>query len=80
MEVRRHAGTWLRLQLTKRLSTCPPDPRFGAKAATWKPVDQSLTLGQLLDKEEYVIPGIPLLFAVAKGTEFRARFLAEKLR
>ncbi len=54
--------------------------RYGEKAARWQAADPSLTLGQLLSKPDYVIPGLPLLFAVAKGTEYRTRFLSQQLR
>ena len=51
--------------------------RYGEKAARWQCVDEGLSLGQLLAQEDYVVPGVPLLFAVAKGTEYRTRFLAQ---
>lgn len=54
--------------------------RYGEKAAKWRRVDESLTLGELLALDEYVVPGIPLFFAVARGTVYRDRFLEERLR
>ena len=51
--------------------------RYGEKAARWQRVDEGLSLGQLLAQQDYVVPGVPLLFAVAKGTEYRTRFLAQ---
>ena len=54
--------------------------RYGPKAAKWKLVDESLRLGELLALEEYVIPGIPLFFAVARGSVYREKFLQENLR
>ena len=54
--------------------------RYGEKAAKWRLVDETVSLGQLLASDEYVIPGIPLFFAVARGTEYRSRFLSERLR
>lgn len=38
-----------------------------------------LTLGQLLAQPDFVVPGVPLFFVVAKGTEYRQRFLAQGL-
>ncbi|KAG1680398.1 hypothetical protein FOA52_015489 [Chlamydomonas sp. UWO 241] len=49
--------------------------RYGETAATWRLLDTSLTLGQLLSREDYVVPGMPLLFAVSSGTEYKERFL-----
>lgn len=54
--------------------------RYGKQAATWQLVDQSLTLGEILSRPDYVVPGVPLFFAVAKGTEYRTRFLAQNLK
>ena len=54
-----------------------PSCRYGESAAQWQCVDKGLSLGQLLAQEDYVVPGVPLLFAVAKGTECRTRFLAQ---
>ncbi len=57
---------------------CPlPAFRYGEKAAKWTALDQTLTLAQLLSKNDYVVPGVPLLFAVAKGTDYRNKFLAQ---
>ena len=50
--------------------------RYGLKAATWRPVQEQQTLGDLLAQPDYVVPGVPVLFVTAKGTEFRERFLA----
>jgi hypothetical protein len=49
--------------------------RYGDTAAAWRLLDTSLTLGQLLSRDDYVVPGMPLLFGVASGTEYRDRFL-----
>lgn len=54
--------------------------RFGAKSAQWVRVNEADALGELLQRADFVIPGIPVLFAVAKGTEFRERFLANEVK
>ena len=50
--------------------------RYGSKAADWQRVREQQTLGSLLSRADYVVPGVPLLFVTAKGTDFRERFLA----
>ena len=50
--------------------------RYGPQAADWQRVRQQQTLGSLLSQGDYVVPGVPLLFVTARGTEFRERFLA----
>ena len=50
--------------------------RFGTEAAEWVRVDETDALGEVLQRPDYVIPGIPVFFVVAKDTEFRRRFLA----
>jgi hypothetical protein len=54
-----------------------PFCRYGDKAAKWQLVDENLTLIDLMKKQDYVVPGVPLLFIVAKGTEYRERFLSQ---
>ncbi|GAX82003.1 hypothetical protein CEUSTIGMA_g9431.t1 [Chlamydomonas eustigma] len=54
--------------------------RYGQKAAMWRQVDQQMSLLQLLTCEDYVVPGIPLLFAIAKGTEYKKRFLSQGMK
>ena len=48
---------------------------YGDKAAAWVRVPESTTLGQLLARPDYVVPGIPVIFVVARGTAYRERFL-----
>jgi hypothetical protein len=52
--------------------------RYGKKAAKWIKADESMTLKQILRQSHLVIPGIPAFFVVAKGTDFRERFLAQE--
>ena len=40
------------------------------------PIDESKTLGEVLAEDECVVPGHPIVYVVAKGTEFREKFLA----
>ena len=53
--------------------------RYGPKAASWHRVEEQHNLGWLLSQPDYVIPGIPLLFVTAQGTDFRERFLAGEI-
>lgn len=53
--------------------------RYGAGAAHWERVAESITLADLLALPDLVIPGIPVLFVLAKGTSFRERFLEGEL-
>jgi hypothetical protein len=53
--------------------------RYGAGAAHWERVAESSTLADLLALPDLVIPGIPVLFVLAKGTSFRERFLEGEL-
>lgn len=50
--------------------------RYGRQAATWHRVEELHSLSWLLGRADYVIPGVPLLFVTAQGTDFRERFLA----
>lgn len=52
--------------------------RYGPTAAQWVRVDENLTLGELLSKEDHVAPGIPVMFVLAKNTPFKERFLADR--
>jgi hypothetical protein len=38
---------------------------------------QGQTLGEVLSRPDYVVPGIPVFFVVAKGSLFAERFLSE---
>ena len=37
-----------------------------------------MTLQEILQRSDLVIPGIPAFFVVAKGTDFRERFLSQE--
>ena len=52
--------------------------RYGKKAAKWIKADESMTLKQILQQSDLVIPGIPAFFVVAEGTDFRERFLSRE--
>lgn len=53
--------------------------RYGPKASSWQLADETLLLGEILSKPEYVIPGVPVFFVVAKGTDYRERFLSDEV-
>lgn len=38
---------------------------------------QGQTLGEILARPDYVVPGIPVFFVVSKGSQFADRFLSE---
>ena len=52
--------------------------RYGEKAAKWIKAKESVSLREILLAANHVIPGIPAFFVVAKGTDFRDRFLAQE--
>eukprot|EP00951_Prasinocladus_malaysianus_P045375 scaffold602932_cov24-Prasinocladus_malaysianus.AAC.1 len=52
--------------------------RYGTKAANWIRVNESDALGEVLQRPDYVVPGVPVFFVVAKDTEFRRKFLANE--
>ena len=52
--------------------------RYGEKAARWIEVDANHLLQDILQRGDYVIPGIPALFVVARETDFRERFLSQE--
>jgi hypothetical protein len=56
-----------------------PEPvmpsRYGNKAAKWVKVNESNTLHEVLILPDFLIPGVPVFFVVAKGTEYKDRFL-----
>lgn len=53
--------------------------RYGPKAAKWQQVKERSLLGELLSKPDYIIPGVPVFFVVAKGTDYRERFLSDEI-
>ncbi len=53
--------------------------RFGTEAAEWVRVNEADALGEVLQRPDFVIPGIPVFFVVARDTDFRMRFLANDL-
>ena len=53
--------------------------RYGPKAAKWQQVREASLLGELLSQPDYVIPGVPVFFVVAKGTDYRERFLSDEI-
>ncbi|WIA28095.1 hypothetical protein OEZ86_010677 [Tetradesmus obliquus] len=54
--------------------------RYGSSSSHWVPVDESLSLQQVLLAPDHVIPGVPLFWVLARDTQYQARFLAEELR
>ncbi|KAL6747191.1 hypothetical protein V8C86DRAFT_2916866 [Haematococcus lacustris] len=79
-----HAGKVLsRAQLVEALKTgsWPEDAeasgpnRYGANASKWVVCRESWTVRELLSRPDHVVPGVPLLFALAKGSAYRQRFL-----
>lgn len=77
-----HAATPLtREELTEALFGSWPEKeeagpqRYGPRAAGWVRVREAWTLGQALAREDHVIPGIPVFFVLAAGSDFRERFL-----
>ena len=49
--------------------------RYGDQAARPIRIKDHLTLGEVLQRKDYVIPGAPVFFLLAKGTSFRDKFL-----
>ena len=47
--------------------------------ATWVKVNPKHTLGQVISREDHVIPGIPVFFVLAKSTPFRDNFLKSEI-
>lgn len=77
-----HAATPLTLdQLTEAFFGSWPEveeegpQRYGPNAAAWVRVQEGWTLRDALSRPDHVIPGIPAFFVLAKGTDFRQRFL-----
>ena len=52
--------------------------RYGKAAAKWERVDERKSLREALTAPGHVVPGLPLFWVVARGTEYRERFLAER--
>jgi hypothetical protein len=52
--------------------------RYGAAAARWARADEALSLREVLTRPGHIVPGTPMFFVVARGTEYRERFLAER--
>lgn len=48
---------------------------YGDKAAYFARVETDSSLGEILAEEDFIIPGIPTFFIVAKGTNYHQRFL-----
>ena len=53
--------------------------RYGPQAANWHKIEEQHTLGWLLSQSDYVIPGIPVLFVTAQGSDFRDRLLSGEI-
>ena len=51
--------------------------RYGNKAARWKALDEKLTLRQLLLVEDFIIPGVPVLFVLSRGTDYERAFVEQ---
>eukprot|EP00890_Picochlorum_soloecismus_P006381 jgi/Picsp_1/6744/NSC_04085-R1_tetratricopeptide repeat protein 4 homolog len=51
--------------------------RYGPKGATWVRIDESDSLGEIIGKQDHVIPGVPVFFLLSKDTprDFRENFL-----
>lgn len=49
--------------------------RYGPKAAAWVRVKESWTLRDVLARPDHIVPGVPTFFVLAKGTDFKERFL-----
>jgi hypothetical protein len=54
--------------------------RYGSAASHWVRVDEGASLRQVLTAADHVVPGVPLFWVVAAGTDYQRRFLAEELR
>lgn len=52
-----------------------PVRRYGPQAVRPVLVDPRKPLGDVLREEGHVIPGIPVFFVLARGTEYRDKFL-----
>lgn len=50
--------------------------RYGPDAAKWQRVEEGRSLRQVLLEPGHVVPGVPLFWVVAQGTDYRDRFLA----
>jgi tetratricopeptide (TPR) repeat protein len=50
--------------------------RYGSQGATWVRVNEKHSLGEVISREDHVIPGVPVFFILAKTTPFRESFLA----
>ncbi|CAD7703396.1 unnamed protein product [Ostreobium quekettii] len=49
--------------------------RYGKNAASWVKVNERSTLLETLAAPDHVVPGAPMFFVVAGGSEYRDRFL-----
>jgi len=58
----------------------PRNHRYGPEASRWEEVDERQRLSQLLTRPDYVVPGAPLLWVVACGTDYAKRFELERKR
>lgn len=53
--------------------------RYGPSASQWVQVDESLTLGEVLSREDHVVPGVPVFFVLAADSPLRESFLAGEI-
>eukprot|EP00889_Picochlorum_renovo_P001173 jgi/Picre1/28203/NNA_003609.t1 len=49
--------------------------RYGPQGATWIRVNTAHTLGQVISRDDHVIPGVPVFFILSKTTPFKNDFL-----
>ncbi|KAF5838388.1 hypothetical protein DUNSADRAFT_2924 [Dunaliella salina] len=74
-------------QLTEalRYGTWPADfddatpKRYGPGAPQWVEVNEQWTLQDLLSRPDYIVPGAPLLWVVARGSDYHKRFRAQAI-
>lgn len=52
--------------------------RYGKDVARWAKADEKKSLGEVLLAPDHIVAGVPLFWVVARGTEYRERFLAER--
>lgn len=49
--------------------------RYGAQASEFVKVDEKLTLGDILSRRDFVVPGVPVFFVLAMDTPFKQQFI-----
>ena len=72
-------GRWAGSSMAGKDASPYAPQRYGKRATGWVRVQPGWTLAQALARPDFVVPGQPVFFALAKNTAFRTSFLRDDI-